>query len=853
MSDCHPPAWITTILRKFCDPNFFEDVHGDLGELYNEDYVRKGKNAADFNYLLRVMDVALRFKKSNKSKRINNWAMFKSNLLFSFRYLVKQKFFTLVNVTSLVLGLTIVALVTLYVRHELSYDKHHHDSQNTYRLVSKRGENWFAFLSIPYSNHLVKNRYPEVVRMARFRRTPGRYVHFEDQVFPEDNILITDSKTEFFEVFKHDFLEGSAESALAGPNTVVITESTAQKYFGAETALGKLIQVDSILVKVDGVIKDVPSNSHIGFDLLVGHSGWVQPTSAATYLVLNEKAQIEDIKNRILTATIDELTPPYKISDLDFQNLPDIHLTSNLTFELLPPGNLNYVLMVAAIAGLVLIITIFNYVNLSIALNNNRRREIGTRRVLGANGQTITGQFMIEATILVLISFLAAILLTRILMPSFALSMGLNMDHDFLFSTTSLLWLAVIGLVTVMTAGFYPAMRMSKGNALNFLRKKKAISAVRFGIRKGLVLAQFVMLISLLAATLILDEQLGFMMTGNSGFKTEGILKVGEAWKLGPDRFQTLKTELLKHPGVITVADGYAPADAIYPLPYQLLGRETVYEDAIIFGVDHDYFQALSIKGRGEYFQEEEHPRVSLLVNQTMMDKLALQDHSQQTIVTSPGQPRERQREIRGVFDDFNYFSMHQEIPPMILIARETRGYVTSILIKIKMEEAQDIIASLEDTWINLDPMGPINHRFLDDDLQKLYEKESQLAAMGTNLSIVALALASIGLIGLTTFMLSVRIKEIGVRKVLGAKVSTLFWLLIHGFVSIIGIATLIASGLTWFLMESWLNNFAYRIEINPVLFLFAGLLTLIIAIVVISYRTIKAATANPVQALRYE
>ncbi len=754
------------------------------------------------------------------------------------------------------MGLTVAALVALYIKHEVSYDNFHHYPGQTYRIVGEHGGSWFSFLTIKYSDYLTKQGDKDVVKLARFRRTPGRYVVYNESSFPENKVLVTDTRNAFFEIFKHDFIEGDPARAFIEPYKVILTETTARKYFGDESALGKELTVDSLLLTVDGVIADTRSNSHIYFDLLINLKDMPEHTSAAaTYVVLNSKADISGVQRRLMAMDTTGLSNFSKLTDVEFQPIESIHLNSNLTYELRPPGNKAYLYILSVVAGLLLVITITNYMNLSVAMYANRGTEIGVRKTIGAGKIGLGTQFMLEAMIQAMLSFGVALVAVDLSMPFFKLWLGIAMDSTFLYSISSMLLLVTMALATGLLSGLYPAIVMARFNVLRLFRSSTTGSRQGLRFRKALVLTQFSLLISLLTATFIIDKQLGFMTQSDLGFNKDGILKIYHAWKLGEGKFQSFKTELLKHKDITMVADGFSPGDEDYPGSYQLEGTEVVHKDAIIYAVDHDYFELLGIEGSGTYFEEGEgdHPKASAIINRTLAKKLDLLDPEAETIITSPGAEWERSRKIRGVFNDFNFFSLHQEIPPMMLIARESGTYVNGILIEMNMGNAGEVVAYVEKTWLAMSPEGPISHRFMDDDLQLLYERENQLASLTTNLSMVALFLALMGLFGLTSYLVSLRIKEIGIRKVMGASLSKIFWLLSREFIFIIIVASWLATIISWTAMESWLENFTYRIDINPVVFLVGGLITLAVALCVVSYQTIKAANANPVDALRYE
>lgn len=788
--------------------------------------------------------------------------MLRNYFNIAFRNMRRHWGYSGINLFGLTVGLACGALVLLYVSHELSYDNFHHDSENTIRIAGKNpGTGWKPIVSLPYVEAIREVNFPEIKHLAQFRRTKTEFGQVGDKRFAENKVLITYPGSEFFRVFGFEFLAGNPITALETPYSVVLSESAAIRYFGsAEDAFQQTLTYDTLQLHITGIIEDVPSNCHIYLDLLYTDQQKVDEAwGMFTYARLVPDADQQQLFQKIKSISPASVSQYDEMSDYIFQPIQSIHFDSHFVYELKPSSNKAYIYIFSVVGILILLISCINYTNLSIAIYASRNKEIGMRKVLGASKGMLAWQFWFEAVLLALIAVPLALVVLEISLGQLQSWMGIELQNAFLYSFYHLSALILTALLTGSLAGAYPALILPRLHTLQLFRGnafKYASGSV--SLRKALVVVQFSLLIALGSGAWLVNEQLQFMRSKDLGFDQTAVLKIKKAWDLDSwENYIRLKTALLSNPNIINVTTGMAPGDDDYGFQFKGENSDEVYNDVISFGTDLDYFETLGIEGKSSTFfdiSDEEKPNQSFLVNETVVKRLGYDDPIGRTITLNPGTPNERKRTIDGVFADFHYFSLHQPVVPQFIYASKYRDYVgQNILIKVHPQDLQQTRDYISQAWYSIVPDVPLDLIFMDEDIQRHYSQEDRLANFSVLLSSIAIILALLGLIGLSAYMTRLRLKEVGIRKVLGASIPQLLNLLNKEFVWLIGIAMIIAAVLSYFSVSQWLQAFEYRISIQPLVFLFSGLIAMGLATLAVSYQSLRAALVNPVEVLRDE
>lgn len=786
--------------------------------------------------------------------------MLKSFLKVALRNYRKQKLYHIINFTGLTIGLACCALVLLFVQHEYSYDNFHQAPEDTYRFAGKRVYGpWIPSMEIQYTQELMKHPVPGMQNMVRISRTPSKYSTVGDQKFNTSKSLILEPGSRFFHIFNFKVLQGNPENLAKSPNTAVLTESLAQKYFPGEAAVGKTFKYDSLLVEVTGVIEDLPTNTHLEFEQLIVHPTYMdrERGGAIFYATINSNTNPDRVAGKIQQMNLG-LSEYDSLSAVRAQPIESIHLNSKMTFELKKGGNKTQLLIFSMIALIVLLISVTNYTNLSSALYSKRSNEIAMRKVLGSSRKGLAGQFMFESVLIACLCLPAVIFIIQSILPAYSNFIGIQLENKFLSEPISILLLVSIAMLTGILGGIYPSFVLPRLKILNLFRKEGNSHKGGLLMRRVMMITQFTLLIGLGAMAYFTNKQLQYLANKDLGFETEGVIKLKQAWALeGADEIRNLKNRLMENPSILGVSQGYVPGDEDYTVNYQPEGSEIVYNDALSAGTDFDYFSLLNIEGLyGPYFNESsnEHPRTSLLVNEALVKKLGWTDPIGQRINTRPDSPEPSYHEIRGVFQDYNFFSLHQEVTPMLLFARDNRQYVNqNILVKVNTQNTAEMLDYIGTVWDQFVPDSPVRYELMEMDIQKAYSNDSTTARLSIILSALAIGLAILGLVGLTAYVAELKTKEVGIRKVLGAPLLNLLMIFNKEFFSSVAIATGLAGVLGYYAVSQWLGGFAYHVNVDILVFLIAGVSVLLITMVTVSIQSAKTASRNPVNALRHE
>lgn len=807
--------------------------------------------------------------------------MLKNYLKIAFRSLLKNKVYSVINIAGLSVGMACCVLILFHVQDELSFDNFHENGDRIYRVALERiypnHVNNYAIIPSGFAEVFASDL-PEVKQSTRLLGFPNftNIVEYEDQMFEERYVFFADSN--FFDLFQYDILQGDVDAALRNPNTVILTESTTEKYFGDENPIGKTIQINDQDNEVAGVMQDIPDNSHMKFDFLASSTslGFVQQPSYTsfstyTYLELVEgatpeqvEAKIPDIVKRYASGQIErdlglsyeEYTAAGNGYNYFLQAIGDIHLHSNLESEIKPNGSIIYVYILSSIAFVILVIAGINFVNLATARSSDRAREVGIRKVMGSPRSQLIRQFLSESAFISLISLVIAIGIIQIVLPVFNNLAGKQLSMDLFITGSTPFILLGFALVVGLLAGIYPAFYISSLQPVDVLKGKLRSKSGGLWLRNGLVVFQFAISIILISGTFVVFNQMDFIQNTRLGFDKENVIVIDRANNV--EQIEAFKDELQRIPGVSEVAGASTvPGGIFFGIQFQQQGGADVLTTKGFTADDH-FFETMEmniLKGRA--FSEDFNDSLSIVLNQTAVQSLGIDNPIgtilQSSVTINTGTVLVPLT-IVGVVEDFNFESLRAPITPLAILSTEgPLGFQVSLPVRFSNQNIQQTIAQIEDTWNEFAPGTLFSYSFLDNDLNAQYEAEQAAGNIFGVFAIVAIVIACVGLFGLAAFMAFQRTKEIGVRKVLGASVPNVILLLSKDFAKLVGIAFLIALPTAWLLMQNWLENFAYRTDLSLMTFVAAGIITLIIACITVSYQAISAALKNPVNSLRSE
>ncbi|MFP4290001.1 MAG: ABC transporter permease [Cyclobacteriaceae bacterium] len=801
--------------------------------------------------------------------------MIKNYITIALRNLSKQRFYTLLNVLGLSIGITCFVLITLYVVDELSYDRFHHHADRTYRVILKgrvSGQEIDVAVTCPPMAQGMINEYPEVADATRLYKLQSEVTRYEDIVYTETEVFFADSN--FFDVFNYELIAGDPASALKEPNTLVLTEETAKKYFGNESALGKMVTVGDLnaTYEVTGIVKDPPHNAHFHFDVLYSMNSfpfskqetWLS-NSFYTYLVLNEGADPQTLEAKFKDLVVKYVGPEVQqymgvsIEEMEkqggaygyfLQPLTDIHLYSQLDAEIEANGNITYVYILSAIALFVIVIACINFMNLATARSANRAKEVGVRKTLGSIRSHLITQFLTESVIVSTFSTLIAVVMIALFIDPFNQISGKNIAFN-IFEQPWLLGVFVAILVIVgLLAGSYPAFYLSAFRPAEVLKGKIRAGFKSSGIRNGLVVFQFFISIALIVCTLLVYKQLDFTRNLNLGFDKENVLIIKNGRRLG-EKAQSFRQELANQ----SIVKSAAVSSALPPN----IGNNTVFrqkgseEDHLItyFHGDYDLIPTLGIQiveGRN-FSRDFPSDTAAIILNEAAVREFGMEDPLGAE-VRHFGSETEQTMKVVGVMKNFNFQSLKVDIRPVAMILSQEGGYLS---VRMQPGDVTGHIAGIESKWKEFSPAEPFEYSFMDDDFDALFRAEQRLGKVFTTFTSFAIFIACLGLLGLAAYTAEQRTKEIGVRKVMGASVVSVMLLLSKDFSKLVLIAFLIAVPVSYWVMEQWLSGFAFRISIGAGAFLLAGILAFIVALITVSIQSLKAARTDPARSLRSE
>ncbi|MCG3118082.1 MAG: hypothetical protein ALAOOOJD_00216 [bacterium] len=803
--------------------------------------------------------------------------MLKNYLKIALRNLKKNAVYSSINIAGLAAGMACCILIALYVLHELSYDKFHSRSDRIFRVRLDLDLNGVLYKepSIPFPAAAALARdFPEVEKAMRFYRNDDfPMIELGDRHFIEERFFFADAAV--FEMFDFPLIKGDAKTAFSEPNSVVLSEDMARKYFGEANPLGQTLRYQKQLdLKITGVMKNVPNNAHFKFDFLAPlqfqlnlwesqtgpggrHNQWFW-TGAWTYLLLPDEHAAQNLISKF-PAFVTKYFPD-RIKGgltLSLQPLPSIHLHSRLDNELQPNGHILYVYIFSAIAMLILVIACINFVNLSTAQSGARAKEVGVRKVVGAEKLQLVGQMLGESIIAGLAAMLLAVGIVELLLPVFNRLTERQLEIGLLGNWTGLFLIMGLALLVGVSSGLYPAFFLSRFNPVSIFKRTVAVSGGNETFRKVLVVAQFAISIVLIIGLGAVHRQLRFLQEKELGFNKEQVLFV-KARPAVNVKFDAFRTELLKDPGILNVAGtSNIPGEGAFGYRFVPEGG-SIDKPAMLplLLIDYDFLETAGIKikqGRGMARTSPSDQAEAFLLNEKAAAALGWKDDAvgKKMQLFAPGTNQiGKSGYVVGVIQDYHFESLHHEIKPLVLTYA---GWYDYYAVKIAAGNFVDRLATLENTWKTFSPDWALEYTFLDRKLEQLYGGEQKLAQVINYFTIIAVILACLGLFGLSSFAAERRTKEIGIRKVLGASVTSIVSLLSSDFIKLVMLANLIAWPIGWYAMHKWLQGFAYRANLDGWTFILASAGALGIALLTVSFQAIKAAVANPVNALRYE
>jgi len=815
--------------------------------------------------------------------------MLKNYFTIAFRNFVKNKVYSSINVAGFSIGLACAFLIALFVYKELSYDRFHSQASHIYRLtevINTEGVGEAsASVSIPVGPTLKQN-HPDLVkasaRLFNFNAPSLNLAYTPDpgKSFNETRLFFTDP--DFFTIFDFTLKEGNRRTVLSEPNSIVLTQEMAKKYFGDENPMGKILRFeDKHELKVTGILNPVPAQSHFQFDFLVSfitlrqilhetqYNSWYW-NPAWTYLLLADHEQARSTLEKQLPDFVKTYFPDIIKNDteLGLQPLTDIYLHSSFYNEIEPTSRISYVYIFSVIGLFILFIASINFMNLTTARSANRAKEVGVRKVLGSQKNQLVTQFLSESVLLAIIVWILAIGIVFFTIPPISRFSGrnlhLNIQEIFMLLPSGLLIALVVGLLS----GLYPAFYLSAFRPLYVLKGFSATKGARGGLlRKTLVVVQFSLSILLIIGTMVAYFQLGHLQQANLGFNKEQVLiiPINRSAISTINRFNDFKKRLLQNSRIVSITameevlgrghntGHYQPEGKTEEL---LFSRMVVREDFT------ETFNIPILAGRGFSEKHKPDPLVrEVIVNEAMLRYLNWPS-AQEAIGKKMGEftADSLQGTVRivGVAKDFHATSLHQDITPLVLVGPPVTDpanqfFIKFMAVRVAPGDAAPVIDFIEKEWNNAINDRAFEYTFLDENLNRLYQAEAKFGGITLAFTVLAICIASLGLFGLATFTAEQRTKEIGIRKVLGASVGSITLLLSKDFLKLVLLSFIIASPIAWYMMYQWLESFAYRIEIAWWMFALSGVLAMLIALGTVSFRSIKAALSNPVKSLRNE
>ena len=789
--------------------------------------------------------------------------MFRSTIVIGVRTLLREKVVASITIAGFTVGIACSILIFLYVRYELGFDRYHEQADRIFRIEI---DNWAAtpIGVAPY----VKQRFPDVVDAVRFLRANKTLVGTDREMFSEQSFFFADSGV--FRIFSFRRISGDLTTALSTPNSLVLTRQTAHKYFGDQDPLGKTLKVETSqtsLYTITGVIEDPPEQSHFRFDFLASFCTlpfrqdnarlqWAE-ARVYSYVLLQPQPDLAAIDRDVSRSVHEHTGAPDSTSvTVRLRPITDIHLYSTCEKEIEPVSSIQYVYILSSVALIILVLAIVNFVNLSIARSMKRAREVALRKTLGALRTQIFIQFIGESILVTFLATLLAVGLVELVTPAFTALTGAKVS--LLGGGHIAIAVALIGLVVIVgfAAGSYPALYVSRFQPVQILkgaRPSADSSSSPSVIRNGLVILQFSVFIALMIGTTIIAQQLSYIQNHNIGLRSEQIVVV-PVNAVSEEVYNTLKTEFLNSGSVRNVTASYnVPGERIVidELRPQHALEESYFPRVLLTEFDFPETYGLTVKDGRSFSRNYGSDSVGAFLLNEKAAALFGWSFSVGQRIEYPSQHRSGQ--VVGVLKDFNYASLHSEIEPLVVCLFPKPIYYKYISLRLREGDKALALKSVEATWKRIAPGRPFEYYFLDESFRNLYRSERQLEGIVSAFTLIGMFIACLGLLGLMAQVVARRTKEIGIRKVLGASTPEIAGWIAREFLRLVVIANIVAWPLSWYIMNRWLESFAYHVPVAWWVFVGAGGAALVMAILTVSAQSIRAAMANPVYASRYE
>lgn len=800
--------------------------------------------------------------------------MLKNHFKIAWRNLLKNKGYSIINIGGLAIGLACFLMITMFIQNELSYDRYHENSSRVYRVLhhmnEKDANDSWVWGNAPVGPAL-KEDFSEVIEKVQFSGREDVLLTYGDHTFQEGNCFYVNPTV--FDVFNWNMISGDPKTALEAPYSIVLTESTAKKYFGEQDPIGKTLSGTSVRANdgnytVTGVISDVPSNSHFSFDVLVSMSTFHQTRPSIfdswgyvdfyTYFLVPENFDVAAFQSKMpafLEKHIPEEGQEYYY-DISFESLEDAYLNSTAMRQPGVTGSTSNIYIFGIIGLFILVIACINFMNLATARSMERAKEVGVRKVIGANKRGLIYQFLGESLTMVLLSATLGIVIVIICLPWMREITGKTFLLQNIFTPSNLLLYIGTALVTACLSGSYPAMVLSNFKPATVLKGVFKTSKNGVTLRKVLVVFQFSLSISLIAGTAIVYFQMDYMLNRDLGFDREQQLVIDFNYDYRIfNQLESIKNTFLANNDVQSVSASRTVPGAHFPgagTQIQTPNGEMTFFDVSLYEVDVDFiphYKMEMVSGR-PYSRDFAIDTIgSLVVNEAAVKHFGYANPEE--IIGKRFEQWGKEGTIVGVVKDFNFLSLHQKVEPLTLRLEPSSSRYLSL--RIRSNNLPATIADIRDKWAKLAPHRPFLYSFLDDSFNTQYEADFRFKKLFTLFSFLAIFIACLGLLGLATYSAMQRTKEIGIRKVLGAEAGSIVRLLSKDFIKLVLIAMVIATPFSWYAMNNWLEVYAYKVTISWWVFAIASIIAITIAILTVSFHAIKAAVANPVKSLRTE
>jgi len=881
----HPPALPCALLKRIIRPDLFEEVSGDLDEKFQKTLTQKSLLRAQLNYWFQVFNYLRSFALRKKQQPTTN-GLLNNNIKLGWRQLRNQPMHSGIKIGGLALSIAACILITLFIKDELSYDQHFTNKQNTYRLFwinDNDGAEYKVLWNHPPLAEALRNSIPEIRSIARINVGAGHGAGGNEvrRVALTENTESTERENTFeegfifadpqiIEVLDLKMIYGNPKTALSEPMTMVITKRKADKYFSNENPVDKLMIVGSDTqhpFRIGGVIEDPPIKSHLQYDFIMTLSGrefgageqqhWGSTGFYISYVLLHENSNAAEVSEKMTSIAVPYMRGPWsdewlKFFKLGLQPIQDVHLYSTSFRGPATKGDITFVWIFGAIAAFILIIACINFINLSTARSANRAKEVGLRKTIGSSRSYIINQFLTESIIISFASFLIGCLLAWIFLPSFNQMADRHIEfpwNDWRMMPAIIVASIILGVL----AGLYPSFYLSSFRPIDVLKGNLVRGSKNSILRSTLVVFQFTTSIILIISTVVIYRQVDFMLNRKPGFDKDQVLLLHGTNSL-PGNQQTLKQELLRIPGVSSVTvSNYLPVTGFGVKrtghPFWLAHTDQnpdTQTRSQIWSVDHDYIRTMGmkiVKGR-DFNPDLITDSSSIIINEKFAKFMGLEDPIGQQVTD------EKTWTIIGVVEDFNFESVRTEVRALSLVLGNSPGIT---LIKISGNEITPTLASIEDLWRQFLPNQSIRYSFLDDNFAKMYDDVRRTGKIFTSFAVLAMIVACLGLFALSAFMIEQRGKEISIRILFGATLQKIFSLLTIDFLKPILISQVIAMPIALWMANRWLEGFHYRTALNWDVFVMTGLMAISVAIVTVSYQSIRAGLAKPIDKLRSE